>query len=338
MRRGVLTAGTWCVDLNKSIPLWPPEDTMTTISVVDRQGGGSGCNMAIDLKRLDPALPVETMGLIGDDGEGRFLLAECDRYGVERSGLKVAPGGATPFSDCFNSLGSGRRTHFYGPGVAAQMSPDDFDFSRSQTRLLHLGLPGAHATMDAPWGEDTTGWATALRRARAAGLKTNLEMVSTGRGEVARFGRSCLPHLDLLIVNDYEIGCVADLETREDGRASAPLVARALTRALEMGPLELAVAHFPEGAIAATRSGEIVAVGSVAMPAEAIAGVNGAGDAFAAGVVYGWHEGWPLEEALRLGHASAAASMREVSTTQGVARVAEALALAERHGFRPKPQ
>jgi len=337
MRRGVLTAGTWCVDINKSIPLWPAEDTMTTITLVDRQGGGSACNMAIDLKRLDPALPVETMGLIGDDGEGRFLLAECDRYGIERSGLKLAPGGATPFSDCFNALASGRRTHFFAPGVAADLSPDDFDFSHTQARLLHLGLPGAHATMDAAWREDSTGWATVLRRARAAGLKTNLEMVSTGPAEVARFGRSCLPHLDLLIVNDYEIGCVADLETRAGGRADGPSVARALARALEMGPLEFAVAHFPEGAIAATRGGDIVAVGSVAMPASAIVGVNGAGDAFAAGVVYGWHEGWALEDALRLGHASAAASMRAVSTTQGVAKVAEAWALAERYGFRPRP-
>jgi sugar/nucleoside kinase (ribokinase family) len=297
MRRGVLTAGTWCVDLNKSIPVWPAEDTMTTIAFVDRQGGGSGCNMAIDLKRLDPTLPVETMGLVGDDGDGRFLLAECDRYGIERSGLKVAPEGATACTDCFNSLASGRRTHFYAPGVAAQMSPEHFDFSRTQARLLHLGLPGAHAQMDAPWRDDSTGWATALRRARAAGLKTNLEMVSTGQGEVARFGRSCLPHLDLLVVNDYEIGCVADLDTREAGRACGPMVARALRRALEMGPLELAVAHFPEGAIAATRSGGLIAVGSVAMPASDIVGVNGAGDAFAAGDVYGWHEGWPLEEA-----------------------------------------
>lgn len=337
MRRGVLTAGTWCVDLNKSISAWPAEDTMTTITRVDRQGGGSGCNMAIDLKRLDPALPVETMGLIGDDSDGRFLLAECDRYGIARAGLKVAAAGATASTDCFNSLASGRRTHFYAPGVAAQLSPDDFDLSRTQARLLHLGLPGAHATLDAAWGEEATGWANVLRRAKMAGLKTNLEMVSTAPGEVARFGRSCLPHLDLLIVNDYEIGCVADLETREGGRADGASVARALRRALEMGPLELAVAHFPEGAIAATRAGEIVAVGSVAMPGAEIAGVNGAGDAFAAGVVYGWHEGWALEEALRLGHASAAASMREISTTQGVARVAEAWALAERHGFRPRP-
>jgi sugar/nucleoside kinase (ribokinase family) len=337
MRRGVLTAGTWCVDLNKSIPLWPAEDTMTTVTHVDRQGGGSGCNMAIDLKRLDPALPVETMGLIGDDGDGRFLLAECDRYGVERSRLAVSGADLTPCTDCFNSLQSGRRTHFYAPGVAALMSPDHFDFSGVQARLLHLGLPGAHATMDSPWGQDSTGWATVLRKARAAGLKNNLEMVTTGREEVARFGRSCLPHLDMLIVNDYEIGCVADVETREGGQAAPAQIAEALRAALDTGSLEFAVAHFPEGAIAAMRGGGLVAVGSVAMPADAIAGVNGAGDAFAAGVIYGWHEGWPLERSLALGHACAAASMRQVSTTQGVVPVAECLALAESFGFRPKP-
>ena len=35
---------------------------MTTIEDLDRQGGGSACNMAIDLKRLDPDMTVETMG------------------------------------------------------------------------------------------------------------------------------------------------------------------------------------------------------------------------------------------------------------------------------------
>jgi sugar/nucleoside kinase (ribokinase family) len=217
------------------------------------------------------------------------------------------------------------------------MSPDHFDFSGVKARLLHLGLPGAHKTLDAAWGDDSTGWATVLRKARAAGLLTNLELVSTDREKVKRFGRSCLPYLDMLVVNDYEIGCVAEVETRADGRAAPAKIALALRAALEWGPLEFAVAHFPEGAIAATRDGGIFCVGSVAMPDGAVAGVNGAGDAFAAGVVYGWHEGWGLGESLRLGHACAAASMRQVSTTQGVAPVAECLALAETFGFRPEP-
>ena len=99
---------------------------------VDRQGGGSGCNMALDLKRLDPALPVETMGVVGDDDEARFLFAQCDAAGVARAGLLSLSGGATMTVDAFNVKSSGRRTHFYHQGVAAAMCPDHFDFSRTQ--------------------------------------------------------------------------------------------------------------------------------------------------------------------------------------------------------------
>ena len=101
--------------------------------------------------------------------------------------------------------------------------------------------------------------------------------------------------------------------------------------------MRLAVAHFPEGAIALARDGAAFAVGSVAAPRAAIAGVNGAGDAFAAGLLYGLHQERAIEDALRLGHACAAASMRAVSTTAGVGTVAECLALADQWGWRPPP-
>ena len=128
-RRGVLSAGTWCVDFNKSIARWPDEDTSNEVFAIDRQNGGSGSNMALDLKRLDPELPVEAMGVVGDDDLGRFLFAECDARGVDRTALRAAPGGATMSVDAFNVATNGRRTHFYHQGVAAEMTPDDFDFS-----------------------------------------------------------------------------------------------------------------------------------------------------------------------------------------------------------------
>jgi sugar/nucleoside kinase (ribokinase family) len=336
-RRGVATAGTWCVDYNKTIAAWPAEDTTNEILAVDRQGGGSGCNMAIDLKRLDRAFPVETMGLVGDDDDGRFLLAQCDAFGVERRGLVALPGGVTMSVDAFNVTSTGRRTHFYRQGVAALMSPEHFDFSHSRARFLHLGLPGGHARMDASWRGEANGWVATLRAARRHGLATNLELMSTSREKVAALARPCLPHLDLLIVNDFEIGALADVETRGSSGANPKAIARAAEAALSLGAMRLVVAHFPEGAIAATREGGRFALGSLAAPKEAIAGVNGAGDAFAAGMLYGVHEGWPIEESLRLAHACAAASMRAVSTTAGVAPVAECLALAEKWGLRPPP-
>jgi len=336
-RRGIATAGTWCVDFNKTIAQWPAEDTTNEVLAMDRQGGGSGCNMAIDLKRLDPAFPVETMGVVGDDDNARFLLAQCDAFGVERQGLVSLPGGVTMTTDAFNVLSTGRRTHFFHQGVAALLSPEHFDFSRSRARFLHLGLPGAHVRMDAPWRGDANGWVATLRAARESGLATSLELISISRDKVAALARPCLPHLDMLIVNDFEIGAVADVETRDASGANPKAIARAVEAALSLGAMRLVVAHFPEGAIAATREGGRFALGSVAMPKDAVAGANGAGDAFAAGMLYGLHEGWPIEKGLRLAHACAAASMRAVSTTAGVGRIAACLALAEKWGLRPAP-
>ncbi len=165
-RRGVLSAGTWCVDFNKSIARWPNEDTSNEVFAIERQGGGSGFNMALDLKRLDPEFPVEAMGIVGDDDLARFLFGECDAHGVTRAGLRALDGGATMSVDAFNVEGSGRRTHFYHQGVAAEMTPDHFDLSSTGAKILHLGLPGAHKAMDRPWRSEANGWVAVLRKAR----------------------------------------------------------------------------------------------------------------------------------------------------------------------------
>jgi sugar/nucleoside kinase (ribokinase family) len=335
-RRGVLSAGTFCVDFNKSIVRWPEEDTSNEVLAIDRQGGGSGFNMALDLKRLDPFFPVQAMGVIGDDDLGRFLTQECDSHGVDRAALQALPGGATMSVDAFNVASTGRRTHFYHQGVAAEMTPDCFDFSSTRARILHLGLPGAHKAMDGPWRGDANGWVAVLRKARAAGLAANLELMTTRAEWLAELGRPCLPHLDWLIVNDYEIGALAGLKTRRaDGSTDPAAVARAIDEALGLGAMRWAAAHFPQGAIVGGGDGSRLALGSVAIPACAIVGANGAGDAFAAGMLYGLHEQWPILKCLELAHASAAASMRAVSTTAGVATVAECLKLAKQWGFRP---
>jgi sugar/nucleoside kinase (ribokinase family) len=335
-RRGVLSAGTWCVDFNKSIARWPDEDTSNEVLAIDRQNGGSGSNMALDLKRLDPDFPVEAMGVVGDDDLGRFLFDQCDGRGINRSALRARPGGATMSVDAFNVEANGRRTHFYHQGVAAEMAPDDFDFSSTTARILHLGLPGAHKAMDRAWRDEANGWVAVLRAARAAGLLTNLELMTTRAERLAELGRPCLPHLDYLIVNDYEIGALAGLKTRRaDGSTDAATVARAIDDVLALGSMRWAAAHFPDGGVVGGRDGSRVALGSIALPASAIVGANGAGDAFAAGMLYGLHEQWPIVECLELGHACAAASMRAVSTTAGVGTVSECRALAKQWGFRP---
>jgi sugar/nucleoside kinase (ribokinase family) len=98
--------------------------------------------------------------------------------------------------------------------------------------------------------------------------------------------------------------------------------------------MQAVVVHFPMGAIAAARDGAMTLQPSVDVPAGAIAGANGAGDAFAAGFLYAFHEGRAIGDALALAHAAAAASLRSVTTTGGVESRAECLALADRWGWR----
>ena len=157
VRRGILTAGSWVVDNNKTLQAWPAEDTMNTYVELDRQGGGSGCNMAIDLKKLDPSFHVETMAIVGDDDDGRYLLGQCDQYGIQRRHMQVIKGGTTPFSDCFNSIESGKRTHLYYPGVAEELSPiisilvtltPGFCISAFRARTRGWMLPGARIRPD----------------------------------------------------------------------------------------------------------------------------------------------------------------------------------------------
>ena len=182
--------------------------------------------MAIDLKKLDLEFYVETIGLIGDDEDGRVLLAEADAYGIERSQLAVTGEASTAYTDAYSSRATGRRTHLYHQGTGALLTPDHFDFTRANGRILHLGLPGIHRVMDAPWNGDANGWVTVLRKAQAAGLTTNMELASVAPEKLAGIVRPCLPYLDMLIVNDTEIGAIAGTTTTSEGTADVKQLRR----------------------------------------------------------------------------------------------------------------
>ena len=333
-RRGILCGGCWLVDHNNSISHWPEQETLTQIVACELQGGGPAHNMAIDLARLDPGFPVWASGVVGNDDAGRFLIAACDERGIDHSALRVLDGVGTSHTDVMTVNSTGKRTFFHHQGANALLSPEHFDFTDCSARILHLGAPGIHARMDAPYEVDPSGWVTVLRRARAAGLRTNLEMISGPPEEIRRLVTPCLPHLDTLIINDYEAGVLTGIDVVSGGVTSPGAARRAAVALLVSGPLELVVIHFPGGCIAATRDGEVFAKPSLDVPAEAIKGANGAGDAFAAGVLYGIHEDWPINESLSLGVCAAASALRSVSTTSAVVSVAECLALADAWGWR----
>jgi len=333
-RRGFITGGSWCVDRNKLIEFWPEEDSICEILSEERRNGGSGSNFAIDMKKLDPAMPVETIAIVGDDDDGRFLQAEADRYGIDRRQMTVSKAAPTHYTDCFGSKRTGRRTHMTFEGIGAHLSPDHFDFASTRARILHLGLPGVHRTMDSPWADEANGWVAVLKKAKAAGLMTNIELVSIAPERTAALARPCLPYLDLMVVNDHEIGAVAGEATVTPEGTDVEACIRAMRKVMQEAPLQRIAVHFPKGALALTRDGTLIRQPSLRVPPGEIVGANGAGDAFAAGFLYGFHEGWGAAECLALAHATAGASLRGISTSGTVETWQACLALAKQWGVR----
>ncbi len=135
-------------------------------------------------------------------------------------------------------------------------------------------------------------------------------------------------------MNEFEAERTTGLRIRtEQGLDEGNLLA-ATRKLFEAGVREWVVIHFPEGAIAATPSGDVLRQGSVRLPRERIAGATGAGDAFCAGLLFGLHEAKPMEESLRDAVCTAAACMLDASCSVGLRPLAECLDLGKHYGFR----
>ncbi|RYD70014.1 MAG: carbohydrate kinase family protein, partial [Verrucomicrobiaceae bacterium] len=136
------------------------------------------------------------------------------------------------------------------------------------------------------------------------------------------------------IMNEFEAERVTHKEIRRGENLDRSALKEAMQLLLSAGVRERVVVHFPEGACALGLDGVMHQHGSVKLPADYIKGAAGAGDAFTAGVLRGWHESQSIDEALRTGVCAAAANLSDETCTGGMRTVAECLALGDRYGFR----
>ena len=346
-RRGIICGGCWTLDRIKMINQWPQQETLALITETDRQGGGSAHNLGIDIRKLDSSIPVAAIGMVGKDSDGDFLCDTADKHGINIDQLHRTDKAETSYTDVMADETTGKRTFFHHQGSNNLLTPDHFDFTQTQCKQLHLGLLGVHEALDNVWNEDANGWVTVLKKAKAAGLQTNIELVSIDPARIRALCLPCLPWLDTLIVNDYEIGALADIKTisattsdgseltaagRQDdavqiGQARPRQCIAAAEKVMELGAMSHVVVHYPAGAVCVSRDGQVTQTSSLRVDPASIVNTVGAGDAFAAGMLYGIHQNWSVDASLKLAHAVAAASLRSRTTVGSVETVERCLAL-----------
>ena len=172
-------------------------------------------------------------------------------------------------------------------------APSRRELASSHARILHVGNLGAHPLMDVADAAGSSGWSALLAAAQAAGMHTNLELAGFPPDRLAALAGPCLPYLDSIIVNELEAaaltGTSISASTADEAVDWAAMLALA-QGLLERGVSGLAVVHFPAGSVGAAPDGRTWRQGSVLVPPDRVRSTTGAGDAFAAGVVFGLHE------------------------------------------------
>jgi sugar/nucleoside kinase (ribokinase family) len=332
-RTGILAGGNWIVDAVKVIDTWPQQDALANIVSTTRGTGGSPFNVLVDLAILGVSFPLAAVGLVGSDENGRWILEQCASRGIDARALQQTSDAPTSYTDVMTVQGTGRRTFFHARGANALLDSPHFDFSTSPARIFHLGYLLLLDRLDAPSEKHGTVAAEVLARAKAAGLQTSIDVVSEDSDRFAKIVLPALPHVDVCIMNEFEAGRVTGRTIRSGELLDPAALRHAMSALLEAGVRERVIVHFPEGGCALDRDGTWHEHGSVCLPDGYIKGAAGAGDAFTAGVLLGWHDGKPVREALRVGMCAAAANLSDQTCTGGLRSLAECLALGERYDF-----
>jgi sugar/nucleoside kinase (ribokinase family) len=333
-RSGVLAGGNWIVDAVKIVDVWPKQDALANILSESKGTGGSPFNVVVDLAMMGAGFPLAGVGLVGDDANGRYILDLCRDLGIDTAALQKDPVAPTSYTDVMTVQSNGRRTFFHARGANAKLDSRHFDFTQTTARIFHLGYLLLLDRLDEPHPEFGTVGAEVLARAQAAGLKTSIDAVSEDSDRFAKVVLPALKHVDLCVMNEFEAERVTGKQIRlEDGLDQDALVA-AMKMLLEAGVRERVVVHYPEGACSVGHDLVVHQHGSVRLPDDYIVGAAGAGDAFTAGVILGWHEGLSIEDGLRYGVCAAAANLSSETCTGGLRALADCVALGEKYGYR----
>jgi len=274
--------------------------------------GGSAANTTLNAARL--GLRATFLGKLGDDDLARLYRRRFEAAGVDGGRFKQ---GALPNARCLALVTpDAQRTLRTCLGAAMTLAPAEIsadDFRGCRHAHIEGYLVFNQALADA-----------VLTAARTAGCTVSLDLSSF---EVVRAARDWLwvqleRGVDVVFANEDEIRALFQDESSEYAALARRLAARGVLAAVKLGR---------EGAWLA-RGDALHRIAPVTVPA--VVDTNGAGDAWAAGFLFGHLRGWPLPACGALASLLGAETVRHLGPLipdQAWADVrARALALAPR--------
>lgn len=334
-RSGIVAAGNWIVDHMKVVDFYPEEQALANIRSESFSNGGSPYNILKNLSKLGATFPLRGIGLVGADTYGDEIRRDCKAHGIDTRDIGSSLQAMTSHTDVMVVESTGRRTFFHYRGANALLDVEHFDFANAPEKIFHLGYLLLLDSLDRVHGGES-GAARVFKNASDAGLKVSADLVSEDSDRFTQVVFPCLPYIDYLFMNEFEAGRSTGIPLHGDSPDYDKLD-QAAGILLGMGVREWVFIHFPAGVFAKNREGDIVTYGSVLLPREKVVSTLGAGDALAAGVLFGLHENWGIDDAIRLGVWSAAFCLQQLGCSTGVLHHSEYAKFQPVYSLRPAP-
>ncbi|MGZ4395941.1 MAG: carbohydrate kinase family protein [Gaiellaceae bacterium] len=271
--------------------------------------GGCAANAAIALARLGARAAV--VAKVGDDLFGEFVRHELSAAGVDVTGVGFVAGLGTSKSVIVPVTGEDRRfIHTFGANAALSAA----DLAPALAAAPEVIYVGGFLALPALSQDEL---AAQLRSARQAGSRVVFDVVApSGRALSPDDVAGGLPEGDYVVPNDDE---AAALTGESDPR-------RQVESLLELGAGTVVVTMGERGLVAASRDETI----ELPAPRVDVVEPSGAGDAFAAGLVYGLLQGWALSRCLEFAAVIGASACTRLGCTAGLFTRAEADAYLEK--------
>lgn len=337
-RKGITSAGIWVVDRVKIVDHLPGRGMLGNILSETMGTGGAPFNVLVALARLQASFPLTGIGVLGNDSGRDFITRVCHSLNIDVSRLVTVKDAATSYTDVMTEAGSGDRVFYHCRGANARLGIEHVPVSDLSCRIFHLGYLLLLDRLDMPDETYGTKAARLLKLVQDAGIKTSVDLVSEESDRFQKIVPPSLRYTNYLILNEIEAGRTTGRKVRtSNGKLDASAVTEATEALYEFGNMDLVAVHMPEGAYLRTREGRRISRGSLVLPDDYVRGAVGAGDAFCAGMLYGIHEAWNYEDAMKLGNYAAAASLAHPSATDGVMPLSRVMELGTRFPERDPP-
>jgi sugar/nucleoside kinase (ribokinase family) len=186
----------------------PEGQSLTFVEQVRTTVAGSAAGTAIDMARL--GLEVYSIGAIGEDRRGDFLISTMQKFGVRTSGIVRKPHVETSCS-VLPIRPNGERPVLHLVGASRELTIEDIDFSLiAKADFLHLGGSPLMEKLD---GEPSK---KILKFAKEHGVITTFDVLAVPTPNLTEVINVCLPYVDYFMPNEEEAAMICRLRRPQE--------------------------------------------------------------------------------------------------------------------------